>query len=542
MPPNAPPAFFSYSRDDLEFALRLATDLKKAGANVWMDKLDIRPGQLWERKVEDALTTCPRMLVILSPSAVNSPNVMAEVAFALDEQREVIPVLHRECRIPFRLRPFQYVDFRSDYAQGFEELLKTVGAEQQAAASAAAASAVSKESSTAVSDEDDRKRVADQARLEEERQRAAEQARLEDERKQAAERARVEEERRPEQARVEEERKEAAAEKARLEQEERERLASAEKARLEQEERERLEREHSGAPVPSPAIDSPLLKKIALTACGILAVALILYWVTRPKHQEGRTQTPEVRTQSSSPPPAAEVSSGSAPADKAPADKGATDRAAASKAAAEETGPNTSAKRAAADIAAAQDVWAAMKKADADSTAGERALKQQARESLTPQAMNEKGDDYYFGRKGVSEDLQQAVSWYRKAAEVGNAAGMDNLGRMYKSGQGVDKDYNQAATWFRKAAEAGDAPGMCDLGRMYEGGLGVDRDDKQAVSWYRKAAEAGDTWGMINLGRMYEHGLGVEEDQQQAIAWYRKAAQLGNDVAKLNLERLGQSP
>ena len=129
MAANAPTAFFSYSREDLEFALRLAKDLKKAGANVWMDKLDIRPGQLWEQKAEEALYNCARLLVILSPASVNSRNVMAEVAFALDEQKEVIPVLHRECRIPFRLRPFQYVDFRTDYSQGLEELLGTVAAE-----------------------------------------------------------------------------------------------------------------------------------------------------------------------------------------------------------------------------------------------------------------------------------------------------------------------------------------------------------------------------------------------------------------------------
>jgi acetolactate synthase regulatory subunit len=127
---DAPKAFFSYSRDDLEFALRLATDLKKAGANVWMDKLDIRPGQLWERKAEEALDNCARLLVILSPASVSSRNVMAEVGFALDEQKEVIPVLYRECKVPFRLRPLQYVDFRSDYSQGLEELLRALGANQ----------------------------------------------------------------------------------------------------------------------------------------------------------------------------------------------------------------------------------------------------------------------------------------------------------------------------------------------------------------------------------------------------------------------------
>ena len=200
--PDAPTAFFSYSRDDLEFALRLAKDLKKAGANVWMDKLDIRPGQLWERKVEDALNRSGRMLVILSPSAINSPNVMAEVAFALDEQKEVIPVLYLECRIPFRLRPFQYVDFRGDYSQGLEELLNTVGAEQQGTASdGIAAWSARLMGQTDVSDADQQQRAAEQARLGEERKRAldeesrraAELDRLENDRKQAAEQERIEE-------------------------------------------------------------------------------------------------------------------------------------------------------------------------------------------------------------------------------------------------------------------------------------------------------------------------------------------------------------
>ena len=38
------PAFVSYAREDSEFALRLAADIKANGANVWIDKLDIRPG------------------------------------------------------------------------------------------------------------------------------------------------------------------------------------------------------------------------------------------------------------------------------------------------------------------------------------------------------------------------------------------------------------------------------------------------------------------------------------------------------------------
>jgi hypothetical protein len=128
---EAQAAFFSYSREDSEFALRLAGDLKAAGAAVWLDQLDIDPGQRWDRTVEDALTHCRRLLVILSPASVNSTNVMDEVSFALETQKTVIPVLYRECAIPFRLRRVQYIDFRTDYAAGLKGLLKTLRAEPQ---------------------------------------------------------------------------------------------------------------------------------------------------------------------------------------------------------------------------------------------------------------------------------------------------------------------------------------------------------------------------------------------------------------------------
>jgi hypothetical protein len=127
---SAPAAFFSYCREDSDFALRLAGDLKAAGASVWLDQMDIIPGQRWDRAVEDALTNCPRMLVILSPTSVNSTNVMDEVSFALEEKKTVIPVVYKDCLIPFRLRRVQYVDFRKDYAGGLKELLKTLHPEQ----------------------------------------------------------------------------------------------------------------------------------------------------------------------------------------------------------------------------------------------------------------------------------------------------------------------------------------------------------------------------------------------------------------------------
>ena len=116
-------AFFSYSRHDSEFVLKLARDLRVAGSAVWLDQLDIPPGERWDSTIEKALATSSNLLVILSPESVDSTNVMDEVSFALEEKKRVIPVLYRDCKIPFRLRRLQYIDLRVDYEKGLAELV-----------------------------------------------------------------------------------------------------------------------------------------------------------------------------------------------------------------------------------------------------------------------------------------------------------------------------------------------------------------------------------------------------------------------------------
>ena len=131
MPIDPSTAFVSYAREDLEFALRLARDLKAKGAKVWMDKLDILPGQSWDDKVEIAVEHCGRMLVVLSPQSVASTKVKNEFMDALDQGKVVIPVFFRDCKVPQQLKRLQYADFRSDHAVGLEELLASLSSDQE---------------------------------------------------------------------------------------------------------------------------------------------------------------------------------------------------------------------------------------------------------------------------------------------------------------------------------------------------------------------------------------------------------------------------
>ena len=118
--------FFSYAREDAEFVLRLARDLRAAGGELWLDQLDIEPGERWDRAVEAALESCPRLLVVLSPTSVASTNVMDEVSYALEEGKRVVPVVVQACKIPFRLRRVQYIDLSTGYEQGLARLLEVL--------------------------------------------------------------------------------------------------------------------------------------------------------------------------------------------------------------------------------------------------------------------------------------------------------------------------------------------------------------------------------------------------------------------------------
>lgn len=105
--------FFSYSLIDEVFALKLASDLREAGANIWYDQLDIRKGFPFE---------C--VLVIVSSASASSDNVLDAIKYALEKKKRVIPIVINNCKTPHRIKRLQHIDFRNDYIDGFKCLLR----------------------------------------------------------------------------------------------------------------------------------------------------------------------------------------------------------------------------------------------------------------------------------------------------------------------------------------------------------------------------------------------------------------------------------
>jgi len=64
---------------------------------------------------------------------------------------------------------------------------------------------------------------------------------------------------------------------------------------------------------------------------------------------------------------------------------------------------------------------------------------------------------YDTGDYGLPEDDEEAVGWYRLAAEQGYASAQTNLGLMYVNGEGVPEDLVLAYMWYNLSAGQGNS-------------------------------------------------------------------------------------
>ena len=120
--------FVCYSRKDEDFVLKLAANLKRQGVPIWLDQWDIPTGANWSRTIERALKECARLLIVLTPSSVESDEVQSEWLSALDGKKIIVPILYEQCQMPFRLKPIQYIDFTSHSPDDKEALGKILNA------------------------------------------------------------------------------------------------------------------------------------------------------------------------------------------------------------------------------------------------------------------------------------------------------------------------------------------------------------------------------------------------------------------------------
>ena len=113
---------------------------------------------------------------------------------------------------------------------------------------------------------------------------------------------------------------------------------------------------------------------------------------------------------------------------------------------------------------------------------------------------------------GKKEVVQPSVLEKTKTeAQNGNRVAQNNLGAAYYNGQGVEQDLNEAIKWYKKAA---------DLGH------GVARWNLETI------ARQGHAGAQYNVGLLYHEGIGIKQNNVTAYAWWDIAATNGYQDAK----------
>jgi len=178
-----------------------------------------------------------------------------------------------------------------------------------------------------------------------------------------------------------------------------------------------------------------------------------------------------------------------------------------------------------------------------------------------PQAEYSIGYCYYHG-DGVSEDVERAKAWLKRATEHGSQSADKLLKKILDAEKvkkaraavermeaerrehvadhvdncGMDPDASEMAkSLFMAAIGMGkdDVATQRDLGEWFAKGInGAIKDLSRSFDWYLKAAENGDAESEYRVGYAYYFGEGVKENNDRAFEWFGKAARQGHAAAQ----------
>lgn len=131
---------------------------------------------------------------------------------------------------------------------------------------------------------------------------------------------------------------------------------------------------------------------------------------------------------------------------------------------------------------------------------------------------------------------EEALAWYRKAAEQGDPAGEYGVGAMVLAGEGVKKDPQQAWFWFARAGEKKFAPAIIAMANAHiqaaQGNVAPGPDASRAGEWLRRAAEIDYLPAVEALAHAYrDGGFGLERNGPLADRYAAQAESLKKKLA-----------
>lgn len=123
--------FISHSRTDKGFVRFLKECLLANNIETWLDEDQLDLGDSLMSKLQLALNESTHLLIILSPSSINSDWVQFELKKALVNTRtglinKIIPIKYRDCKVPDELQDLIYADLSNEVVLPVENKIQFI--------------------------------------------------------------------------------------------------------------------------------------------------------------------------------------------------------------------------------------------------------------------------------------------------------------------------------------------------------------------------------------------------------------------------------
>jgi cell division septation protein DedD len=131
-------------------------------------------------------------------------------------------------------------------------------------------------------------------------------------------------------------------------------------------------------------------------------------------------------------------------------------------------------------------------------------------------------------------DFAGAVAQWGDPAIKGDPDAQFNMGQAYKLGRGVKQDLNMALEWYRKAAQQGHLQAADNIGHLlhYQGKV------PEALPYLQASAERGEPRGQYLLATELFNGTQIEKDWVRAYALMTRASSAGLAPASRSLAEM----
>ena len=119
-----PRIFISYSSKDQQFVDKLYLQLKQSGQPVWLNTESIPKGEHWYDEMSKGLRETDLLILVVSEDAIASKWVNEEWKTFLKMQKKIVPLLHRECKVPQALKKLEMIKTADE--NWYYKLLKAI--------------------------------------------------------------------------------------------------------------------------------------------------------------------------------------------------------------------------------------------------------------------------------------------------------------------------------------------------------------------------------------------------------------------------------